>query len=101
MFRVTVEVFSGRPDPTWIIDNEAEGREILAEIAGDSQIASKPGTGFQGLGYRGIRLDLFGDDATEEFRLPSTFTITGGSRENSGRGVEIAARLIEGMTRRD
>jgi hypothetical protein len=98
MFRVTVDLFSGRPNPTWIVDNENTGRELLEAIAKDKQIVAKPESGFQGLGYRGITFELFGDEDATDFDLPATFSITNGTGEDPRRGVEIAVQVIEGMT---
>ncbi|MDX2138103.1 MAG: hypothetical protein SF123_08400 [Chloroflexota bacterium] len=101
MFRVTIDAFSGRPNPSWIVDNDEDAQEVLRAIAGQREIISKPDEGFDGLGYRGMHIQLFGDDSAEDFDLPTSFAFANGTGENPRQGVEIAARLIESMTRYD
>jgi hypothetical protein len=79
MLRVTVDLFSGRYNPTWIINNEKSETDLLSEIRKNKEIVNKPGTGFQGLGYRGIIFEMFNDEAESDFKLPATFSITNGN----------------------
>jgi hypothetical protein len=54
--RVTLEVYSGRDDPTWGLPKEliAELTHRLAALSA----AKAPGAAFDGLGYRGVRVEL-------------------------------------------
>lgn len=99
MFRVTVDIFSGRNNPTWIIDNEEKGRDLLAAIRKDRQIIAGVDSGFQGLGFRGLTFELFSDEDSTDFELPATFSITNGAGKDFKKGVEIAERVIEEMTK--
>jgi len=98
VLRITVDIFSGRPNPTWIIGSDDETYEVLTAVAKDSRIAHKVDSGYYGLGYRGIRIDIVRHEDAAELKLPTTFTITNGSGKNPMAGVEVAARLIERMT---
>jgi hypothetical protein len=99
MLRVTVDLFSGRYNPTWIINNEKSETDLLSEIRKNKEIVNKPGTGFQGLGYRGIIFEMFNDEAESDFKLPATFSITNGNEKGHKKAVAIAARVIEEMTK--
>lgn len=99
MFRITVDVFSGRNNPTWIVDNEENGRELLGQIRKNFEIVSSLDSGFQGLGYRGITFELFSDEDSTDYELPVTFSITNGAGKDHKKGCEIAEQVIKGMTR--
>jgi hypothetical protein len=53
--RVTVEVFSGRPDPTFTL-SEAEVADIRRQLEG-MKPAEAPAAGTGRLGYRGIKVE--------------------------------------------
>jgi len=61
MIKVTVDLFSGRPNPTWII-NDRTGDDLLKKIAKQPEVISKQGSGYDGLGFRGITIELLGDE---------------------------------------
>ena len=48
MFRVTVDVFSGRSNPSWIVTDQAEGQAFLKGIAEIPDAITKPNSGFGG-----------------------------------------------------
>lgn len=98
MFRVTVDIFSGRPNPSWIVTDSAESDRVLEVLAEERTLMSKPDAGFQGLGYRGVHIELFGDDATQ-LKIPPRVVIANGAENGNRSGFELAARLIENMTR--
>jgi hypothetical protein len=98
MLRVTVDIFSGRPNPTWIITDDNEVNWIRKGIAERRGAISKAGQGFQGLGYRGIHISLLGDD-DEELKLPAEFVIANDATRSSRQLHDIARRIIEGMTK--
>ena len=97
MLRVTVDMFSGRPNPSWIVDDEKEAQGILKKVEERREVVAKAESGYQGLGYRGILLELLEDDTAEEHGLPSSFMIAGGGSADESKGLEIASQLVEGM----
>ncbi len=99
MLRVTVDLFSGRHNPSWIINNDKKAGDLLSEIGKNKEIVNKPGTGFQGLGYRGIIFEVFNDEAESDFKLPSVFTITDGREKGHQKAVGIAEKVIGEMTK--
>ena len=72
MLRVTVDIFSGRPNPQWIVpfDNASN---LLQNIANAPEVIEYADPATLGLGYRGLKIDLISDDLHREMRLPASF----------------------------
>lgn len=98
MLRVTIDVFSGRPNPSYLLD-ENEAKEVLKEIANNRAVVASTESGYEGLGYRGILVELLTDDTVEQYSLPTVFKIANGASLYESKGLEIAERLITGMSR--
>ncbi|HBE36637.1 MAG TPA: hypothetical protein DD990_36450, partial [Cyanobacteria bacterium UBA11368] len=98
MLRVTIDMFSGRPNPSYLLD-ENEAKEVLKEIANNRAVVASTESGYQGLGYRGILVELLTDDTVEQYSLPTVFKIANGASLYESKGKEIAERLITGMSR--
>jgi hypothetical protein len=96
MIKVTVDLFSGRPNPTWII-NDKGGDELLKKIAKNPQVMSKPDSGYDGLGFRGITIELLGDE--KEGKMPSVFTIANGISKDQKTSIQVAREIVDQMTR--
>lgn len=96
MLQVTVDIFSGRPNPSWVVD-EKGAQDILKKIAKSPEVVADVDSGFEGLGYRGVLLEVQEDDKGEEYDLPSSFMIAGGATDAESKGLEIASQLVEGM----
>ena len=96
MLKATLDVFSGHQNPSWILDYE-EAQEVLREITSNRGIISDINSGYQGLGYRGIELELLSDEAVDQYNLTSTFKIANGASMNESKGLEVAERLITNM----
>ncbi len=94
MLKVELDIFSGRENPTWILD-EDESREILTQIADNRGVVDTQDSGFDGLGYRGLVLEVSDDTLSEDFGLPTEFKIAGGAGDFS-KGMAIAKQLVEG-----
>ena len=84
--RVTLDIFSGRPNPTWQVD-EATAREILREATAHPELLGGVGSGSGKLGFRGLLLEL-GDGFSQE--LPAILRVSG----DDPRGAEIAQRVL-------
>lgn len=98
MFRVTVDLFSGRPNPTWIINDEDHSKRLLSQITEMSDYVSKPGETNLGLGFRGIQLQRLGGDESEH-NLPQQFAIATGASEDPPEILEMAVDIISSMER--
>jgi hypothetical protein len=97
MLKITVDVFSGRPNPTWIMDDK-RGDDLLKKISRKKQIISKSDKGYNGLGFRGIKLELLGDE-TSSNKLPSTFKIADGLAKDQKASIDLAKEIVDQMTR--
>ena len=100
MLKVEVDIFSGRPNPVWIITDSDEAKELIGTVSEAREAIAKPGQGFTGLGYREIRLSLIGDDEPRPRAVPREFAIGSLAAENPKASIEIARRVVEGMMRK-
>ena len=94
MVRVTLDVFSGRPNPSWNLD-EAEAREILGQVQSQPEVLVPEEAAPAVLGYRGLVVSL--DDVTGgEGRdgIPNRFRVGVGGAGDKGRSFEVAERLL-------
>ena len=94
MLKITVDVFSGRPNPTWTIDNDTVAREILTELAmnrGSSIAASEMGTH---LGLRGIIIETLDDETASNYGIGHQVAVATGKSLAESKSLEIAHRLI-------
>lgn len=94
MIKVTVDLFSGRPNPAWII-NDKRGDELLKKIAKNRQIISRPDGGYDGLGFRGITIEMLGDE--KEGKMPSVFTIANGISKDQKTSIQLAREIVDQM----
>jgi hypothetical protein len=93
MVRVTIDIYSGRPNPTFLLD-ENEAREIVRQLAAEPDTATSEEVSTGILGYRGMILELEEDQATK-LALPRRLRVGGGVAKREARGLELAQRLIE------
>lgn len=100
MLQVTLDIFSGRPNPSWSLD-PTEAEAILKEIAHHRGVVTAVDSGYQGLGYRGIILETLADDIPTRYGLPPIFEIANGASLYESKALEIAERLIRGMPNAD
>jgi hypothetical protein len=93
MLRVTADVFSGRPNPEWIITDEQEARAALKEIAGARAVMAPQAPVEAGLGFRGVIVEPLSDELARDFDIPASAYLAA----TAGKGIEIAERLISLM----
>jgi hypothetical protein len=93
MLQITVDMFSGLPNPTWVAGPE-EAQNLLQEMAKHRSAISAVHEGYQGLGYRGLIVESLTDSFTSKYDLPASFRIG-----NTGHpeGLEIAERILNSM----
>ena len=99
MLRIEIEMFSGRPNPVWIITDEAETKRFLAAVAEAEGATAKQGAGFTGLGFREVRVDLIGDDEPRQKRVPKQFALASTASKDLKASGAIAQqhRHVEGL----
>ncbi len=96
MLQMTVDAFSGRPNPTWVVD-DADAREILTEVSQNRDAVTDIDTGFSGLGFRGVILEPLSDEMSDQYDLPNIMKIGGGESADDAKGLELAERIIRSM----
>lgn len=99
MLRVEVDVFSGRPNPVWIITDTDEAKDLLGAVGESRGAVAKPGAGFTGLGYREIRLSLIGDDEPRRKGVAREFAVGSIAATDRRATRDLARRVLDGMTR--
>jgi hypothetical protein len=98
MLRITADVFSGRPNPSWLIEDEAEARAALRELARNRDLYAHGEAVTGGLGLRGFRLEPLGDELAQDYGLGDSayVSVTGATSD----AVPFAGRLV-GLIGRD
>jgi hypothetical protein len=98
MLKVTADIFSGRPNPTWVVDGQ-EAQAVLRELAlNRAAWVAREELGLEaGLGYRGLIIEPQSDTLTLEYGLPQSLRVNTGHALAEPKGQEIAERLIPGM----
>jgi hypothetical protein len=93
MLQITADMFSGRPNPTWLVEAD-EANDLLQEIAKNRSAIGGVSEGFQGLGYRGLVVEVLIDNIAGKHDLPHTFRIGHNADAN---GLAIAERVLGSM----
>ncbi len=78
MYLVELDIFSGRPNPTWILSGTEED-ELVDRVTADKSLMIPISADTGGLGYRGYiisRIDEM-NEGSKKPKLPSTFRIGG------------------------
>ena len=97
MLRIEVDIFSGRPNPVWIVTDRTETDRLLKIITDAKGVIAKPGDGFTGLGFRELRVDLVADDEPRMRGVPKQFALASVAVKNFRDSVALARRIIETM----
>jgi hypothetical protein len=98
MFQITLDVFSGRPNPSAFIDGQ-EARDLAAELSRNRSSWTEVGAGYQGLGFRGVIVEPTNDTVAHSYDLPPRFKVAGGSSANETKAQELAERLVRSVTK--
>jgi hypothetical protein len=93
MLHITLDIFSGRENPSLVIDG-AEAMELVAELSRHRNVVTSLDAGHQGLGFRGVVIEPTDDAISAHYDLPEAFRIAGGSSAYEAKAQEIAEKLI-------
>ncbi|HEY5853553.1 MAG TPA: hypothetical protein VIW24_05735 [Aldersonia sp.] len=88
---ITLDVFSGRPNPTWSL-SDAQARELIDRAAGRALAA--PDSGPDLLGFRGYIVSAVSDDGAEHAGLPASFRLDAVPAERLVAPEGLAARAL-------
>jgi hypothetical protein len=94
MLQVTADIFSGRENPTWLIQDEAEARTTLAELARSQHLLTEAPPADAGLGFRGFVIEPLADDLALDFQVGPSVYLAAGPQARDSRATELAERLI-------
>jgi hypothetical protein len=94
MLQVTIDMYSGLPNPTWLIENESDAKRLLQEIAEDRGATAAVQDGPGHLGYRGLIVEIQRDNLADKFALSSEFRI---GHNSHAKGLDISRRLLGTM----
>jgi hypothetical protein len=97
MLRIEVDIFSGRPNPVWIITDRTESDRLLKVIAEAKGAVAKQGVGFMGLGFRELRVDLIADDEPRLRGLTRQFALGSTAAKDFKGSVALARRIIKAI----
>ncbi len=84
MLQVELDIFSGRPNPKWILSPKEE-KELLDRVTADPQVMLPTAATNGRLGYRGYVVTTLSEDVDK--KLPSRFRI--GGQPGSGRDLNL------------
>jgi hypothetical protein len=98
MLRVTIDAFSGQPNPSYQL-RDAEARELLRDVSRRRSAITDAAEGFNGLGFRGVVVESLTDDLAEDVGrdLPAAFRVGGGTAMDEANGLDLAERLVRGL----
>ncbi len=99
MLRVIVDMFSGRPNPEWIITDPDVVDELIGAATEAKGVTARPGAGFTGLGFREVRVSRLSDDPLRRRRGPREFAVGTVAAEDIRASVDLALRFVATMDR--
>ena len=98
MLRITADMYSGLPNPSWLVVDEREAQATLREMTGSSGVMSQSPPSQAGLGLRGFFVEPLSDELGRDLNLAGTMYIAAGQNIANPKAAEIADRLIGLMT---
>lgn len=95
MLEITADVFSGRPNPSWLVANDQEIRAALREVAAQQSLFRAEASELAGLGeLRGFHLNLANDEMAADHGLAPSLYVPIGAAGATGPLHDLAERLI-------
>jgi len=95
--RITIGMFSGRPNPSWEISDPDQLKELRERLGRNPAACGPVGSGYTGLGFDGVRVDFTEGDAPAG--LPASFELAGCGAKDPLASAELARVLVETIPR--
>lgn len=96
MLRIEVDMYSGRPNPFWTVD-EKDAKKILDKISKSAQAVADIETGQRDLGYRGLIIEPLTEELMYEYDTPASFRIASIESKDLAGEVDLATEIIKKM----
>lgn len=96
MLRIELDIFSGRPNPSWVVD-EKNAKAILDKISKSPDAIADADVGKQDLGYRGVILEPLTEELMYEYNVPSVFKLASSGSKDLATGINLAIDIIKKM----
>jgi hypothetical protein len=93
MLKVTLDTFSGRTNPSWVMP-AAPALRLLRGLAGELGFVVSPDAVPAVLGYRGVNLQILSPDLRLRFNLPPWLGLVPGRGAALARHVEQVTELL-------
>jgi hypothetical protein len=97
MLRIEIDMFSGRPNPVWIVTDADVTKAFLGAVGEAKGTTATQGAGFTGLGFREVRVDLLADDESRRKGVAKQFALASTKAADLKSSGALARRLIEAM----
>ncbi len=95
MLTITADIFSGRPNPSWVVSDEQEVQTALGAVAQTTGLASTESAQLGGLGeLRGFYLDIANDELAADSGVSSSLYVPFDAAGGAGASRDLAERLI-------
>lgn len=94
MLRITIDMFSGRPNPRWEVAG-SQAVECLQRISRNPEVAVSLRSGFAGLGMRGLIIEIPDENVAAQYHLPAVFRLANGTSQDEVKALEIAGIILE------
>jgi hypothetical protein len=97
MLRIEVDVFSGRPNPVWMITDVDAADRLIGTLLEARGALARPRAGWDGLGYREVRVRRLADDEPPRRGVPREIALGSIAAADLAASGEIARRRVEEM----
>jgi hypothetical protein len=94
MLRIELDIFSGRPNPSWVVD-EKNAKAILDKISKSPDVIADADVEKQDLGYRGVILEPLKEELMYEYGVPSVFKLASSGSKDLATGINLATEIIK------
>jgi hypothetical protein len=96
--RITVDIFSGRPNPSWVLEDADQVAELLERFEAAPAAFTEPGSVPSKLGLRAVRVERLSDhpdDAAQAPSLPDLLIVAPATRADTAAAAQLAEDLVK------
>ena len=97
MLRIEIDLFSGRPNPVWMVTDADATERLLGAVAETPGATARPAAGFNGLGFRELRVSVLADDEPARRRVPKQFALASTAVKDMKASGALARNIIQAM----